>query len=361
MSRDGVRERRYSRHPDRVPPLPDAHFPADPYPGAMPDMSFAHVDGESHVLHPHPRHGWAVAGTPLDTWLTHHGGAPSAQRVPLLAYGSNRCPSKITWLRHALGMGADPVIVLRARTRGLAAVWANGLRRRDGQRPAVLAAAPGVVEEHVVWLATPEQIAVLDRCEGRDDRFRLARLRTGEVHTADGGHVAEPWCYVAHGAIRRPLRVHGALVRCADLPQDAALGLTGEPADDGLHAPTVAGAPHPDEWPPTLFVYGLLQPGGPSWSLVAPHAAGDPRRGIVDGTVYDTGLGYPALRRGTGERAPGWLVPLRDPSALLPALDRYEGSRYRRERIVATDGTICWTYVWAGSFDGLRPLPDGWR
>jgi hypothetical protein len=28
---------------------------------------------------------------------------------------------------------------------------------------------------------------------------------------------------------------------------------------------------------------------------------------------------------------------------------------------VATDGTICWTYVWAGSFDGLRPLPAGWQ
>ncbi|OLT04461.1 hypothetical protein BJF90_22860 [Pseudonocardia sp. CNS-004] len=124
--------------------------------------------------------------------------------MPVLAYGSNRCPSKITWLRRELGMGEDPVVALRARTRGLAAVWASGLRRRDGQRPAVLAAAPGAVEEHVVWLATPEQIAVLDRCEGRDERFRLARLRTGEVRTADGAPVVEPWCYVAHGETRRP-------------------------------------------------------------------------------------------------------------------------------------------------------------
>jgi gamma-glutamylcyclotransferase (GGCT)/AIG2-like uncharacterized protein YtfP len=335
--------------------LPDSHFPADPYPGAVPDLSFAHVDGDSHVIH-----GWTVDGTPLDDWLAGYGAVPCAQRIPVLAYGSNRCPSKITWLRHALGMGEDPVVALRIRTRGVAAVWASGLRRRDGQRPAVLAAAPGVVEEHVVWLATPEQITVLDRCEGRDERFRLARLRTGEVHTVDGVRITDPWCYVAHGAIRWPLQVDGALVRCAELSQEAALGLTGEPADDGLDAPTVTGAPHPDEWPAVLFVYGLLQPGAPSWSLVAPHSAGEPRRASVDGAVYDTGFGYPALRRDTGGRAPGWLVPVRDPAALLPALDEYEGSQYRRERVVAADGTVCWSYVWAAPFDGFRPLPAGW-
>jgi gamma-glutamylcyclotransferase (GGCT)/AIG2-like uncharacterized protein YtfP len=351
-----VRERPSSRHADGVP-LPDSEFPADPYPGVEPPFSFTHVDGESHELR---TDSWTVEGTPLDDWLARYGAVPCAQRVPLLAYGSNRCPSKITWLRRSLGLGEDPVAALRVRTRGIAAVWANGLRRRDGQRSAVLAAAPGVVEEHVVWLATPEQIAVLDRCEGRDERFRLARLRTGEVHTADGVPIVEPWCYVSHGAIRRPLRVDGTHVRCADLPQEAARGLTGEPGDDGLHAPTVVGAPHPDEWPAALFVYGLLQPGGPSWSLVAPHAADDPRRASVDGAVYDTGFGYPALRRGTGGRAPGWLVRVRDPAALLPALDEYEGSQYRRERVVAADGTVCWSYVWAAPFDGFRPLPAGW-
>jgi gamma-glutamylcyclotransferase (GGCT)/AIG2-like uncharacterized protein YtfP len=338
-------------------PLPDTAFPADPYPGTVPDFSFAHVDGESHVL---DTRSWCIDHTPVDDWLARHGGVPCAQRVPLLAYGSNRCPSKITWLRRALGMGADPVVALRVRTRDVAAVWASGLRRRDGQRPAVLAAMPGVVEEHVVWLATAEQIAVLDRCEGRDERFRLARLRTAEVHTADGVGIPEPWAYVGHGAIRRPLLVDGAPVRCADLPQEVARGLTGEPGDDGLDAPTVAGAPHGDEWPSAIFVYGLLQPGQVSWRLVAPHRAGEPRPASVDGVVYDTGLGYPALRRGTEGRAPGWLVPVRNPAALLPTLDAYEGSQYRRERLVTSDGTLCWSYVWTAPFDGFRPLPAGW-
>jgi gamma-glutamylcyclotransferase (GGCT)/AIG2-like uncharacterized protein YtfP len=54
-------------------------------------------------------------------------------------------------------------------------------------------------------------------------------------------------------------------------------------------------------------------------------------------------------------------VPVRDPADLLPVLDRYEGGEYVRERIVTTDGTVCWSYVWAAPFDGLRPLPEGWR
>lgn len=339
---------------------PDADFPADPYPGAVPPASFVHVNGASYAL-THRNGSRSVDGVPLDTWLAGRGAAPTVERLPVLAYGSNRCPSKITWLRAALGLGPDPVVVLRARTRDVAAVWASGLRHRDGQRPAVLAAAPGAVEEHAVWLATPEQVAVLDRCEGRDERFRLARLRTGEVRTEDGMRVDAPWCYLGHAAIRRPLLVDGAPVRCADVPQTAALTLDGRAAPgDGLDADTVAGAPHPDQWPAALFVYGLLQPGCPSWHLVAPHVAGEPHRATVDGSVLDTGRGYPALRPGTGERAPGWLVPLRDPAAVLPALDAYEGRQYQRTRLATAGGSACWTYVWAGGDHGLHRLPGGW-
>jgi gamma-glutamylcyclotransferase (GGCT)/AIG2-like uncharacterized protein YtfP len=112
--------------------------------------------------------------------------------------------------------------------------------------------------------------------------------------------------------------------------------------------------------PAALFVYGLLQPGEPSWHLLAPHTAGRPQRAQVDGTVHDTGRGYPALRTRTGGRAPGWLVRLRDPAAALPGLDAYEGPEYRRERIVTVDGEPCWAYVWARPAAGLRPLPCGW-
>ena len=207
----------------------DADFPADPYPGAVPRESFVHVDGVSWPLQPAP---WRVGGRPLDHWLAENDAPPAAARIPLLTYGSNRCPSKITWLRTELGLGEAPVVVLRAHTCGVAAVWAAGLRYRDGQRPAVLAAAPAVQEQHAVWLATPEQVEVLDRCEGRDDRFRLARLRTSDavtVRVEDGSVITDPWCYLGHAAIRRPLLVHGRPVRCADVGQAAAIQLDGKP------------------------------------------------------------------------------------------------------------------------------------
>jgi hypothetical protein len=342
---------------------PDTDFPADPYPGPVPPGSFAHVDGMAHEIDADGR----VAGLPLDDWLAERDAPPSAARVPVLAYGSNRNPSKITWLRRELGLGDDPVVALRVRTRGVAAVWAAGLRFRDGQRPAVLAAAPGAVETHSLWLATAEQIAVLDRCEGRDDRFRLARLRTGTVELDGGvfgaaGIVEAPWCYLGHSAIRHPLLVDGAPVRCADVPQAEAAALDGEAGPgDGLDAETVVGTPHPDEWPAALFTYGLLQPGQSGWPMVAPHVDGAPYRARLPGQVRDTGQGWPAWLPDAPGSTPGTLNPLRDPQRLLPALDESEGPDYERIRVaVPGTGTICWAYAWRAPARSFPVLADGW-
>lgn len=342
--------------------VPDSDFPADPYPGAVPPFSFVHLDERAYPLTFDVC--WRVAGAELDLWLAGHGAPPLAARIPLLSYGSNRNPGKITWLRRNLGL-TGPVVVLRARTEGLAAVWASGFRARDGQRTSVLGAAPGASEQHAVWLATPEQITVLDRCEGRGDRYRLARLGTGAVYTDDGLRIEAPWCYLGLSAIRRPLLVDGRPVRCADLRQAEAFDLDGVPApDDGLSATTVHGTPDPDEWPAAVFVYGTLQPGHPAWPLLADHATGRPRRATVAGRVCDTGLGYPALLPDGSVRAPGWVVDLRDPAAALGRLDRYEGDEYRRIRVAATLGdgstTACWTYAWAADEGSLTPLERGW-
>jgi gamma-glutamylcyclotransferase (GGCT)/AIG2-like uncharacterized protein YtfP len=178
--------------------------------------------------------------------------------------------------------------------------------------------------------------------------------------------VEAPWCYLGLSAIRRPLLVDGRPVRCADLGQADAFELRGDPApDDGLAAVTVDGPPAPDDWPAAVFVYGTLQPGEPAWPLVAGHAAGRPRRATVAGRVCDTGRGYPALVPDGAATAPGWLVPVRDPAALLARLDGYEGPEYRRIRVSAreddgADGTVCWTYAWAAGEGGLTPLPRGW-
>ncbi|GAB2956746.1 gamma-glutamylcyclotransferase [Amycolatopsis acidiphila] len=148
--------------------------------------------------------------------------------TPVLAYGSNACPSKITWLRENLGLTGD-VTVLQVRCTGLAAVWAAGFRARDGQRSATLAAYPGIVETHAVWLATPEQLAVLDVCEGRGERYDLARLKTG-VSLPDGTELPEVFAYVGASPARMPLLVDGAPVRTADVAQGKARSLNGVPA-----------------------------------------------------------------------------------------------------------------------------------
>ncbi|GAA4616249.1 hypothetical protein [Saccharopolyspora hordei] len=226
-------------------PFSDADFPADPYPGARPGVSFVHLDGVGRAVLPDPTapSGWRVDGDCLDSWLADHGAAPLCDRQPVLAYGSNACPAKITWLREELGL-TGPAVVISARCTGLAAVWSAGLRARDGQRPAVLAAAPGVVEDHAVWFATPEQRRVLDRCEGRGVRYRLVQLHGAErIQLADGSEPQRVLAYAAASPERAPLLVDGRPVRCADVDQHAAVRLTGTPGSDGLTCTEVTGEP----------------------------------------------------------------------------------------------------------------------
>ncbi|GAA2825011.1 gamma-glutamylcyclotransferase family protein [Crossiella cryophila] len=335
----------------------DEDFPADPYPGAVPPTSYLHTDGLGLPLH-ETSTGALVQpdGVDLDEWLLQRGEAPLSGRIPVLTYGSNRCPSKITWLRENLRL-PGPVVVLRAHCADLAAVWASGFRLRDGARPATLAAMPGVTETHAVWLATPEQLRVLDVVEGRGERYRLARVHTGRVTLGTGAHLDGVLAYVARGEVREPLLVDGEPVRCQELSQAAARELTGEPGSCGLAVTEITGDPDPGLWPDRVFVYGTLQPGGSAWSLAAPLVGGTPRRVRVPGTLYDTGEGWPGLRIDPAGEVPGWLLPLADPVAALPVLDEYEGTEYRRIRLALADGTVCWTYVFTAATDGFRVVP----
>lgn len=340
-------------------PFAAADYPADPYPGSRPPCSFVHDGADCWPVRPGPGPWrWRVGGLALDDWLSAAGAAPVAGRVPVLAYGSNACPAKVDWLRATLGL-TGPAVVLRARCTGVAAVWAARLRARDGQRPATLAAEPGRAEWHAVWLATPAQVATLDRCEGRGSRYRLVRLDSGVIRAEDGTDLAGTLAYTAAGDLRAPLLVGGRPVRCADVPQAGARDLAGRPGADGLAVTPVAGEPRPDDWPDRLFAYGTLQPGGSAWDLVAPFVAGEPERAALPGSVHDTGRGYPAyLAEGPG--APGWLLRLRAPAEALPVLDRYEGPEYRRIRVADAAGRLCWTYLWTAPTGGLTPLPAGW-
>ncbi len=340
----------------------DEDYPAVPYPGGRPPRSFVHDDATGWDLTPDRAalSGWRVGDEDLDDWLAGRGAARCADRVPVLCYGSNACPAKLTWLRRSLGLGG-PAVLLRARCTDLAAVWAHGLRVVDDQRPATLAALPGGTEDHAVWLATPEQVAVLDRCEGRGERYRLVRVDSGEVRLADGSVVDGPLAYTAAAPRRMPLLVDGRPVRCLDVPQSGAAALVGEPADtDGLAVREVTGPPEPADFPGRVFVYGTLQPDASDWWRLEPYAAGEPRRAALPGTLFDTGLGYPALRLGDGPGVSGWVVDLAKPATALSTLDEYEGSEYRRVRVALPGGQLCWSYVWTNPVDGLRMLTAPW-
>jgi gamma-glutamylcyclotransferase (GGCT)/AIG2-like uncharacterized protein YtfP len=338
----------------------DADFPADPYPGARPTCSFVHEGdvGRELLADPDRPWHWTVDGTDLAAWLADRGAEPPAGRVPVLAYGSNVNPAKITWLRDTYEL-TGPVVAVRVRCTGLAAVWAAGLRARDGQRPATLAAEPGRVEWHAVWLATRDQVRVLDQCEGRGTRYRLVRLASGTVTAEDGTDLGGVFAYTGAGRQRAPLVVAGRPVRCADVPQDAAVGLVGPPGADGLVVRPVPAEPDADDWPDRVFVYGTLRPDGPAWHRVRPHIDGPPMAATLPGTLYDTGFGYPALTPGIGA-VPGWTLRLRSPAEALAALDAYEGSAYRRVRVVDSGARLCWTYLWTEPTDGFVRLSAGW-
>lgn len=200
----------------------DAEYPADPYPGRRAPTSFVHVDGVGYPLTAEPG-GYVVGGVPVDAWLTARGAPPLSGRTPVLAYGSNACPSKLTWLRDNLGL-TGPAVALRAECVGYAAVWTTGVRARDNQRPVTLTPMPNVVEWHVVLLATEDQLKVLDVCEGADlscwgepgsddPRYRRELLPDGVV-SVDGAALTEPvHAYFGCHPDRLPALVDAAPVR----------------------------------------------------------------------------------------------------------------------------------------------------
>ncbi|GAA5111928.1 hypothetical protein [Haloechinothrix salitolerans] len=233
----------------------DAEYPADPYPGRRAPTSFVHVDGVGYPLTA-TRTGYVVGGpagdvappachaddavpaddgVALDVWLAERDAPPLAGRTPVLAYGSNACPSKLTWLRENLGF-TGPAVALRAECVGYSAVWTTGVRDRDNQRTVTLMPMPDVphvIEEHVVLLATTDQLKVLDVCEaadlscwgepGRPDPRYRRELLPDDVVSVDGAAsidapvLTEPvHAYFGCHPTREPALVDGAPARAVN-------------------------------------------------------------------------------------------------------------------------------------------------
>lgn len=227
----------------------DTDYPEHPYPGTRPDQAFLDIDRGGYWLHRDGEQWRTSYGDELDTALAGLGAAPLADRFPILAYGSNENPSKITWLRQALGL-TGPVIALPVLCVGLASVWCKGIRPRDGSRPVVLAADESVTERHAVWLATNDQRRVLDRCEDRGRARRLVELHHPIVTVHGGDELKNVLAYTAAPEAcgpdvpadwnRSPLLIDGQYASMYDYGQHDAAQLTGDAADsDGIDCTTV--------------------------------------------------------------------------------------------------------------------------
>jgi gamma-glutamylcyclotransferase (GGCT)/AIG2-like uncharacterized protein YtfP len=115
--------------------------------------------------------------------------------------------------------------------------------------------------------------------------------------------------------------------------------------------------PFPGDGPDRVAVYGTLQRGASAWHLMEPLVAEQEESTVLPGTLYDTSLGYPALRLDEGPGVPAQVFRLRDPARALEALDDYEGPEYRRLVVELDRGRPCWVYEWCCSVQGMRRLP----
>ncbi|MDX2379088.1 MAG: gamma-glutamylcyclotransferase family protein [Acidimicrobiia bacterium] len=122
----------------------------------------------------------------------------------------------------------------------------------------------------------------------------------------------------------------------------------------GLHRP-----------PSHLFVYGTLLPGEVRWSLLEPYVSD---RGTVDsaaGSLYDTGLEYPAAVFGGRSVILGRMFTI-EPSVYeecLADLDIVEGTvggLYSRIVVSAGSGIDAWAYEYGGGLELVRIASGDW-
>lgn len=315
-------------------------YPALPYPGARP--SFSYVLDDDEVLD--------TSGVrDLDAWLRARGLPTLDERVPVLSYGSNACPSKLLGLELP-----GPVVMTLCTTQGLSAVWCNGWRQYDGSRVATLAAVHDGEESHFVLWATAEQGLLLDACEGRAHSFyELIRLEDGAVRDSRGTVVPGVYAYVGGCEARFPRQDDGYARRVLDESAVAVLPVTGQRCA------------LPEPWQQLVFVYGTLMPGECRWSSLEPfvQACSEDR---TRGALLDTGYGFPGLLLDDGADVEGVTVTLDPETAgealrVLDQIEGVEGGLYRRVRVVTGAGRLAWTYEFLQPTADMRRVPGRWR
>lgn len=110
-----------------------------------------------------------------------------------------------------------------------------------------------------------------------------------------------------------------------------------------------------------LFTYGSLKPGGHFYPRIEPYVL-NPREGTVLGKLYDTGNGWPALRRVYKEEDVAitfgivYNVQDYDMPTLMAITDGIEGYPNlfdRDERLINVKGNTVWAWVYFGNQESL--------
>lgn len=124
--------------------------------------------------------------------------------------------------------------------------------------------------------------------------------------------------------------------------------------------PTTATPPSPSVAEPVLFSYGTSMPGMSRYDAISSYVVRT-ARDSVQGTLYDSGLGYPLARFGGDGRTNGVLLWL-DPAtaqAALTEMTRVEGGLFHPVQVRTASGVTAHAYQWIGSTDGY-PRIDTW-
>ncbi len=112
-----------------------------------------------------------------------------------------------------------------------------------------------------------------------------------------------------------------------------------------------------------LFVYGTLRPGDVRWRMLEPFVDDDGIADTATGSVFDTGLDYPAAVFGGDGRVVGRTYRLRVDrlDEALEVLDEEEDTvagLYRRVEITTGNGVDAWAYAYGDGLE-LTPIESG--
>lgn len=112
-----------------------------------------------------------------------------------------------------------------------------------------------------------------------------------------------------------------------------------------------------------LFVYGTLRRGDVRWSFLEPFVLDDGVDDTVGGTLFDTGLGYPAaVFDGTGTIVgTTYRLAVDRLDEALRVLDDEEDTvlgLYRRVDVLTGRGVRAWAYAY-GTGLSLTPIASG--